>query len=251
MATTIFAAVETGRRARLTALFSAQLLSLVVLLALPLGPWASPAMATTSNLITTNNGVLWSGCPKHAFTAYINNPYGAYGWTLDLKILDPTGRVTKTSYTLGVANDDSYNGSFSLCAPEVPGRFTITGVFKYNDQNYTEHVRTITPVPFAMRLPRTRTSLTTSKTDARIGETITLRSRSRDERPGGYACTPNAFVKIQRYRDGRWVTVIHTVSDNYGRVTHRFTFRGAVRWRAVTRASEFWTGSVSGAVRVY
>jgi hypothetical protein len=96
MATTIFAAVETGRRARLTALFSAQLLSLVVLLALPLGPWASPAMATTSNLITTNNGVLWNGCPKHAFTAYINNPYGAYGWTLDLKILDPTGRVTKS-----------------------------------------------------------------------------------------------------------------------------------------------------------
>jgi hypothetical protein len=231
-----------------------RIVALAAALTVSMIPLAAPPVAavTSSETLTTTNAILYPGCRYHPYTLTIDNSEVAHGWSFDATIYGPDGLEVSSDFMYGEATDVPAQGDFLLCASDPAGRYTLGGTFESTDNNYDSHSHPVAAVTFTVRRPHSRTSLSTSKLNARYGEAVTLRSVTKDERPNGYYATQYATVVLQKYSGGRWVKVAARTTNQYGRASWRYVFksRTAVKFRAVTRADGY-QGSTSSTIRIY
>jgi hypothetical protein len=212
----------------------------------------SPAEATgaPNAAISTDNGVLYSGCRMHHFSFVVTVPAGSTHWNLDVDVYGPDGLEVSGDYLYGSTDNPSPGtGSVQICASELAGTYAFSTSFEWSDQDYTDHSTTLAPVRFTMRRPSTRTSIAASTTNPRYGQVVTLRVTSRDERPAGYFANRYGVVRIQRLVAGRWVTLRggQLTTGSYGTASKRYRFvsRHRERFQAVTLTNPYYTRSAS------
>lgn len=229
------------------------------ILVLALALVGSPARAGSTYGSTTGvNGVLYDDCVDQPYRYSVSVPDGAGYRAIRAWLYAPGGALVDSDYVVPDTNTASGTSTFRLCRPTDPfGTYTIRATVEWGqDAEHIDDSSVLDRASFAMRKPRTRTALAVSTHRPAYGQRVTYRITVRDERPGGYARTPFAWVVLQQRVGGHWARIkgSRTLTHDTGRVRLRLRYlhhHQRLRIRAVAQATSRYSRSTSPVVRIW
>jgi hypothetical protein len=241
------------RRLAKTALSLAALASVLAASIVALPGAASAYVVSGSANLHASSGVLYSGCRDISYSFDMALPEGTQHWDITVSLIGPDGLEASSDYVYGSASDTTGGtGRVQVCGSFAGGRYKLTGELEYDDSDWVTRTVPTGAASITLRKPNTRTVLSASTRNPRIGQVVTLRTRATDERPNGYFGTDYAAVRIQKLAGGRWVGVakVYTNTKGNGSTKMRFKSRKPVKLRAVTAATDSAAKSVSRTIKL-
>lgn len=216
----------------------------------------APSHADGSGILASQSGVVYE-CADHAYTYSLSLPAGTTGWSMEVTIRSQDGLEAATDFVYSQPGTAG-SGAFQLCPSDGAGTYSMTAIVNYHDGDYNEGSFALPTATFSMRLPMTRTTLkaTVKKHTKTATKTITLRTKTTDERPNGYYGTSYPNVVIQRKVGVSWRIVpnldVSADSDGDGIVRFTWPLKKRATLRAHTQPRDYhdYTASDSGAVRI-
>jgi len=203
-----------------------------ILLALLAGLFAVPAPATagTANDVTVDvfDDVMYPGCSSYTFAVDLDLPAAAEGWYLDIKVRGPGGAVLHEDYLSDSAVRE-YLDHMWICSEDTrPGTFTIKGTGAWYDADYRDRETISIDQSFALRRPRSVTTLQAVNANPRPDTWAKLKTLVVAETRRGLDASKFTAVVLQRLKAGRWVLVkgSRVVTDKFGEAAFRYRYRG-------------------------
>ena len=212
---------------------------------------AGPAHAAGS--VGSEPHVLYDGCRDYAYTVQGSND-SASEWALDLTLYAPSGDTSSSDFEYGTGSAVSRTGTFSICAYEGVGTYTIEGTLTWYDNDYNEVGTDVLSGPMRMLRQPTRSSLSANDTTPEYNSVVRFRLRSRQATPDGWRNNAYEYVALEANCGAGWDRVrgSKTTTDAYGKASHRYRWntRKTCRVRTYTLPTVNGAGSRSTAVRI-
>lgn len=230
-----------------------RLLTITMLTTTSLIGFAAPGDAAAAGTLSTADGVLYEDCEAHPYSFAISPPAGTDSWSMNVTAYGPDGTPGESDVVdTGVGTG---SGAVEFCGDEKPGQYQLVADVEYTDleasvPTTTERLATT----FAMRQPKSRTSLRVSTLRPRLNSEVRFSVTALEERAAGYLPASYAKVRLQKRVDSKWVKVRKgkSFTNARGRVvfTLRWNVAGRVAVRAETVTSPAADGSVSRSVKL-